>query len=614
MLASVLPEELRLVVSVVILVAMFVAFVREWLTPSAVATIGAASYLLFGFVDEERMLATFSNPAVIAIAGMLVLSAALVRTGTLEALATRIVALASTRPRLAVIVLLGVALVASAFLNSTPVVVILIPLVAALAVTIGASAKKLLIPLSYVAILGGTCTLLGTSTSLLVNSIARRSGHPGFGIFDITPVGLCAAAAGIGFMLVGARRLLPGDGPGGEERDPEEALDIITECRVTDDFPELGTSRDALALLAPRGIRLIDVRRSTKRPETKDAAEGGAEAGRDEAKGAAPGAPDGIGVGDVLVLRVTRTELATLQSLDGLVTGLRVRVPAADVELSTRRYTIVNNSPLDVVSAARAPFLRSHAISLTGVRRHRVLAGPDLRHLVLRHGDLLWLEGGRNDLAEIAGDAFLVPSSMPPAKAFRRHRAAHALSTLALVIACATFGLAPLPVAAVIGIGYLLAIGGLDSSDAWAALDLDTLVLIYAMLIVGAGLESTGAVDAAVAGAMPLLKTLPPAGVVLVLYFLTSTLTEAVTNNGVAVIMTPIALGLAEPLGVHPEAMLAAVLFAASASFATPVGYQTNTLVHVSGNYRFSEFLRIGVPMNLVVGLVTSFAIVWWFG
>ncbi len=595
MLAFVLPDDYRLFASVAIIVVMFVAFVREWLTPSAVATIGAASYLLLGFVDETRMLETFSNPAVIAIAGMLVLSAALVRTGTLEALATRIVALASKRPRLAVTVLLGVALVASAFLNSTPVVVILIPLMGTLALTIGTSAKKLLIPLSYIAILGGTCTLLGTSTSLLVNSIARGSGHPGFGIFDITPVGLCAAAAGIAFMLVGARRLLPGDGAAGEEQDPEEALDIITECRVTEAFAQLGTAVEELALLAPRGVRLVDVRRG--------------------ATAHGSGRPaDGIRVDDGLVLRVTRTELATLQSLDGLVTGLRVRAATDDGERHTRRYTIVNNSPLDGVRAERAHFLRSHAVSLVGVRRHRVLAGPDLRRLVLRPGDLLWLEGSKQDLAEIAADPFLVPSSMPPAKAFRRHRAVHALATLALVVAAATFGLAALPVAAVIGIGYLLAIGSLDSNDAWSAIDLDTLVLIYAMLIVGAGLEGTGAMDAAVAGAMPLLNALPPAGIVLVLYFLTSTLTEAVTNNGVAVIMTPIALGLAEPLGVPPEAMLAAVLFAASASFATPVGYQTNTLVHVSGNYRFAEFLRIGVPMNIVVGIVTSFAIVWWFG
>ena len=583
----------RLAISVAILLAMLVAFVRESLTPSAVATIGAASYLFLGYVGEERMLAVFANPAVVAIAGMLVLSAALVRTGTLEALAGRIVALASVRPTLAVAVLLGVALAASAFLNSTPVVVILIPLVATLARTIGASPKKLLIPLSYLAILGGTCTLIGTSTNLLVNAIARREGHAGFGIFDITPVGLCAAATGIAFLLVAGRTLLPDDAAGDGGDDPEEALDVITECRLRERFADLGEPYADLPLLAPRGVRLVGATRDGERLDPKEAA---------------------CAVGDALALRVTRTELATLQSLPGLDVGVRTRRPPEGAELETRRYTVVNRSPLDGASAPHAPFLRAHPVALVGVRRHRVLAGPDLRRLVIRPGDVLWVEGRAAELAEIAADPFLVPSSTPPAKPFRRHRAAHALGTLALVVACATLGIGTLPVLAVVGIGYLLLVGGLDSHDAWSALDLDTLVLIYAMLIVGAGLEDTGAVDAAVALAMPLLTALPATGALLVIYFLTSTLTEAVTNNGVAVIMTPIVLGLAGPLGIEPAALLATVMFAASASFATPIGYQTNTLVHVSGNYRFAEFLKIGVPMNLVVGLVTSFAIARWFG
>ena len=585
-----------LAIGTAILVAMLVAFVREWSTPSAVATIGASAFLLLGFVDEARMLSTFANPAVIAIAAMLVLSAALVRTGTLEALAGRVVALGARRPTLAVVVLLGVAPVASAFLNSTPVVVILIPLVATLARTIGTTAKRLLIPLSYLAILGGTCTLIGTSTNLLVDSIARREGHAGFAIFDITVVGLCATVAGVAFLLLAGRVLLPSGDPAHEAADdPEEALDIITGATLTDAFEALEEPWATHPLLEPRGVRLVALARDGVRLDAKD-----------ESHVAR--------VGDRLTLRVTRTELATLQSLEGLEVGVRGRRAEATEKRETRRFTIVNRSPLDGVAAPRAPFLGAHPVALVGVRRHRTLAGPDLERLVLHHGDVLWVEGRARDLAEIGNDPFLVPQSSAPAKPFLRHRAAHALATLALVVACAALGIASLPVAGTIGIGYLLLVGGLDSHDAWAALDLDTLVLIYAMLIVGAGLESTGAVDAAVALAMPLLQTLPVAGVVLVVYFLTSTLTEAVTNNGVAVIMTPIVLGLADPLGVAPAAMLATVMFAASASFATPIGYQTNTLVHVSGNYRFAEFLRIGVPMNVVVGLVTSFAIVWWFG
>jgi di/tricarboxylate transporter len=583
-----------LVIAIIVLLTMLVAFARDLLKPSAIAVIGASVFLALGYVPQDDMLAVFSNAAVIAVAAMMVLSQALVRTGTLEALATRIVTLGQEQPRLAVVVLMLVAMVASAFLNSTPVVMIMIPLTIALAATIGASARRFLIPLSYLAILGGTCTLIGTSTNLLVNAIARREGHAGFSLFDITPVGLAAAATGVVFLLLGGRFLLPSDDGKTRDAADDAPVDIITECRITDDFDDIGTAYADLALLKHRGLLLVRALRDNARLPARDPS-------------------TSVAAGDRLILRASAIELATLASTPGLDLGVRVRksVPTSG---KVARFTVVNNARVAGRRIRWASFLALHPVSVLGVKRHRVLAGPDLANLVVKAGDEIWIRGDEDSVDAILADPYFVPSSVPVAKPFLRNKALFAILTLVLVIASAAIGWVPLPVAAVIGIGFLLAIQSLDTEDAWSALDLDVLILIYAMLIVGVGLEKTGVVDAVVNGTLPVLTTLPPLALLIAIYFLTSVLTETITNNGVAVIMTPIVMTLATELGVEPTPLIVSVMFAASASFATPVGYQTNTLVHIAGNYRFGEFLRIGIPMNVVVGLATCVAIHLWFG
>ena len=579
-------------VSLGILALMLVGFMRERLPPSGVGVIGAAAFVALGFVDEAEMLAVFSNGAAIAIGAMLVLSAALVRTGTLEALAARVLTLARTRPRTAVALVLGVAMVASAFVNSTPVVVILIPLVASLATAVGTGAKKFLIPLSYVAILGGSCTLIGTSTNLLVDSIARSEGLEGFGIFDISAVGIVAAIAGCAFLAVAGRVLLP-SGQGATAASADEEATILTELRINDDFPGLGRTWSKAAFLGHRGVRLLRVMRAGQRLDLED--EGTL-----------------VAVKDRVVLRVSPAELATLATLPGLVLGVRVRRPSEEPG-DVARITVAAESAAVGKRLTEAHFLSRFAVSVIGVRRRRNLAGPDLGTLVIRPGDRLWVRGQKDQIAGIATDPWLIPSSVPPAKPFRRDRALAALLTLGLVIAAAALGVVPLAAGAVMGIGLLFALGSLDTGDAWSALNADVLVLIYAMLIVGTGLQNTGAVDAVVAGSFPLMVVLSPFGVVLVVYALTSVLTETVTNNAVAVVMTPIVIGLAASLDMAPTSLVVTVMFAASGSFATPIGYQTNTLVHVAGGYRFAEFLRIGLPMKLVVGFVTCLAIDAWF-
>jgi di/tricarboxylate transporter len=244
-----------------------------------------------------------------------------------------------------------------------------------------------------------------------------------------------------------------------------------------------------------------------------------------------------------------------------------------------------------------------------GAFRPRHVAGADLSSVRLRPADKLLLEGTADGFDELTRSGDVVSVSEPRGRAFRRRQAPIAVLTLVGIVALAAFDVMPIGILALIGVAAILVLRCIDNDEAWASIDASILILIFAMLIVGAGLENTGAVELIVGSLTPWLEGMPPFLTLLAVYAVGSILTEVVTNNAVAVIFTPIVVALAAQLGVDPRPFVVAVMFSASASFATPIGYQTNTLVYGAGNYRFTDFLKIGIPMNIIVGLTSVFAI-----
>ena len=249
---------------------------------------------------------------------------------------------------------------------------------------------------------------------------------------------------------------------------------------------------------------------------------------------------------------------------------------------------------------------RRYGVYLLAVHRRNQNLGRALESIVVRVGDTLLLEGAAEDIKRLAADLELIDVATPEARPYRRGHAPMVIGALVAVVALSAFGIAPIFAAALVAVAFVLLVRAIDSDEAFGFVDGRLLVLIFSMLAIGAGLERSGAVLMIADGLAPWLRTLPAPLLVWAIYLLTSLLTELVSNNAVAVVVTPVAIGLAQALGIDPRPLVIAVMVAASASFATPIGYQTNTLVYGPGGYSFTDFMKIGIPLNLLIGILAS--------
>ncbi|MEO1918197.1 MAG: SLC13 family permease, partial [Paracoccaceae bacterium] len=524
------------------------------------------------------------------IAAMFIIAGGLVRTGALNVLTSMVARYVGNQPKLVLAALAVFTVVTSAFMNNTPVVVLMIPVAVSLAGTMEISTSKLLIPLSYTAILGGMLTLIGTSTNLLVDGVATAQGLEPFGLFEVTPLAIILVAFGMLYIRFLGPRLLPDRSSMADLLVNKKQMKFFTEVAVPEGSSLVGQLASSATVFKRQGMRLIDVLRDNESLRR----------GLSEVR---------LQAGDRVVLRTGVDELLGLKKSRkvDMVDQLSSRKTATVEALISPGCRLVGRS----LGGLR--LRRRYGVYPLAVHRRNQNIGGQLDAVMVRVGDTLLLEGAAEDIHRLAQEEGLVELSVPSERPYRRRHAPVVFGVLTGVVVLAALGIAPIFALAVVGVAIVLLSRSIDAEEAFGFVDGRLLALIFAMLAIGTALQSSGAVRMIAEGLAPYLMGLPAPLLIWGIYLLTSVMTELVSNNAVAVVVTPIAIGLAASLGVDPRPLVVAVMVAASASFATPIGYQTNTLIYGPGGYRFTDFMRIGIPLNLSIGVLASFLIpVFW--
>jgi len=568
-----------------ILVGAVALFVSERYPIDFVALLVLGALLMFGLVTPLEGISGFSNPATVTVAAMFILSAGLQKTGATAVIGQLMVRFGRNYFT-ALVVIMGTITVLSAFVNNTAAVAVFIPLVMVVANRRKIAASRLLIPLSYASQFGGVCTLVGTSTNLLVSSISDQAGYGTFSMFEFSRMGLILFATGVVFFLLFGRWLLP-------ERKAQELSvtyqlgEYITELRVAENSPLVGKSVLESRLGQDHDVtvlRLLHVTKAVWAP-LRQAVQGG----------------------DVLLVRGKIDELMRLR--DSARLELNVDFKLRDGTLQSEDLRLVQalvapGSNLVENTLKDLDFRNRYKALVLAIQRRGEPIQAKLNSVRLRLGDALLIQAHESQISALRGDRNFIVLDEVPGVALR-HKAPLVLGILAAVVGLAAFEVMPILVTAILGCLAMVLTRCLRLEEAYQAVNWKVIFLLAGILPLGIAMQKSGAAGLIAGSAVGMVGDMGPVAVLAVVYLMTSVMTDTMSNNAAAVLLAPIAISTAEQIGVDPRPFLMAITFAASTGFSTPVGYQTNTMIYNAGGYKYTDFLRTGVPLSLLFWLMS---------
>jgi di/tricarboxylate transporter len=581
----------------VVTLAALVLFASERYRVDQVALAVPVVLLVAGIIDVNDAVAGLSSPATVTVAAMLVLGLGLSKTGAVDAVSRWALAAPLGGARMRLLVLCLMVAVVSPFLNNTAVVVVFLPVFLAFARHFGVPNSSVLIPLSYAAILGGTVTLIGTSTNLIVDGMARSRGFDALNMFSIAPLGLIYLAVGTTYLFTVGRRLLPRREAPPDLSEKYEMRSFLTELGVEEGSPVAGRTLGELQWGERHGVSVVGIQRQSTAIS-------------------APGARQPIEAGDILLARGAAKRLLGLAREEKLTTPSRRVGPKLDFQAGDARLVelmVAPGSPLADRTLDEVRFQERYDAVVLAIQHHGRTVHERLPRVRCSPGDLLLVHGSARALALLADDPGFVPLGEVERPPVARPRALVAVAILAGVVAVAGLGMASILSAALVGVVLMIFSGCVRIDEIYDDLDWRVVFLLAGLIPLGVAMDGSGGADWMGQWVARYLGPLPPIVAIGAFYLLTSLLTEVMSNNAAAVVLTPIAIATAGDLSMNPYALLVAVMFGASASFMTPVGYQTNTLVYGPGGYRFTDFLKVGGPLNLILLVTASLLIpVFW--
>ncbi|MBD2309479.1 SLC13 family permease [Chroococcidiopsis sp. FACHB-1243] len=581
-----------------------VFFIFEWLPVDVTAIATAVVLMLLGLITPEEGIAGFSNSATITVLAMFILSGGIERTGAIQIVSDFLLRRGGKNPTRQIFVLGAIVGPITAFLNNTAVVAVFIPIVEEWSRKRNISVSKLLIPLSYATVLGGMITVIGTSTNVVASSLSKKLGYGEFSLFQFTPVGLITFAIGLVYLAFAAPKLLP-------DRKQPAATPAIANYGLKDYFSEV--------VVAPRSNLIGQTLRSSQIEQRFDIAV--VELFHNSRRYIKPVADKVLAGGDIMIVRGNRGDVLKIRDERGIEIlpeiEFQQEFPTSELNSENRAISealIISNSSLIGSTLKELQFRLRYNLTVLAIRRNDEIIRDRLGKVRLQFGDVLLLQGARDSLIGLQNSADFLVVEPREVETLRRDKAAIAIAISLAVVITAAFEWIPILVSSLAGVVLMVATGVLKPREIYRSVRWDIIFLLAGLIPLGTAMDNSGATKWLASGLASLGGQFSGFWLLVCFYIATTVLTEILSNNAAVVLMLPVAANVAETLSLNPFAFMFVVTFAASNSYLTPIGYQTNTMVYGPGGYKFLDFTKVGAPLNLILTFLTPLLIAWLYG